>query len=123
MIVEIDPASPVPPYEQIREQIVAMIGGGVLERGTRLPSIRQLATDLGLANGTVARAYRELEASGHLRSRVGQGTVVAEVPALPAAERTDRLRRAARSFATTVRQLGVDPETALREARRQLNES
>ena len=64
VILEIDPRSAVPPYEQLRQQVTALVLGGALETGDRLPAIRQLANDLGLAGGTVARAYRELESDG-----------------------------------------------------------
>ncbi|BCB84839.1 hypothetical protein Psuf_021520 [Phytohabitans suffuscus] len=67
----IDTASPVPPYEQIRAQLAQLIQHQVLAPGDRLPPVRQLAGDLGLAVGTVARAYRELELSGQVRSRRG----------------------------------------------------
>ena len=60
----VDPDDPTPPYEQLRRQVRDLVGGGVLRPGDRLPPLRQLAGDLGLAVGTVARAYRELEADG-----------------------------------------------------------
>jgi DNA-binding transcriptional regulator YhcF (GntR family) len=116
MIVELDESSPVPPYEQIRAQVAAMIGSGALAPGTRLPPIRQLAGDLGLAVNTVARAYRELEAGGLVASRVRTGTVVAaRSPRTPdertAADTRRLLTEAARSFAATTRRLGIaDPE-------------
>ncbi|HSV67460.1 MAG TPA: GntR family transcriptional regulator [Mycobacteriales bacterium] len=122
MIVEIDPASPLPPYEQIRQQVAALVGSGELPVSARLPSIRQLSADLGLAAGTVARAYRELEAAGYLKSRVGQGTVVAGRPGLPAAERRRRLADAARAYASAVRQLGVEPASALDAVRHELDQ-
>ena len=62
--LEIDLASGVPPYEQIRSQVVAHVAAERLVVGDRLPTIRALAADLGLAAGTVARAYRELESAG-----------------------------------------------------------
>ncbi|WP_420823564.1 winged helix-turn-helix transcriptional regulator [Streptosporangium subroseum] len=65
-----------------------------------MPSIRQLARDLGLASGRVARAYRELESAGYLRGRVGQGTVVRGIPELAERERGERLEEAARAYAT-----------------------
>jgi GntR family transcriptional regulator len=76
MLIELDPLSDEPPYEQIRIQVRALIVTGTVEAGTRLPSIRQLAGDLGVATGTVARAYRELEADGVVRSRGARGTTV-----------------------------------------------
>ncbi len=67
---------PTPPYEQLRRQLAALIGDGSLQPGDRLPSLRQLAGDLGLAVGTVARTYRELESAGLVQSRRGGGTRV-----------------------------------------------
>ena len=78
MILAIDPASATPAYEQIRDQVVAGIADGALRPGTRLPTVRQLAGDLGLAANTVARAYRELEAEGHVATRGRNGTIVLE---------------------------------------------
>lgn len=76
-----DLGSAVPPYEQIRAQIAALIALGTLETGARLPPVRRLAADLGIAAGTVARAYRELEQSGLIVTRRRNGTSVAGTPA------------------------------------------
>lgn len=78
MILRVDQDSAVPPYEQIRGQVATMVQTGVLVDGSRLPAIRQLAKDLGLATGTVARAYRELEADGVVETRGRHGTAVVE---------------------------------------------
>lgn len=79
--ISVDLASATPPYEQIRAQISSLIVLGALEPGTRLPTVRRLAADLGIAAGTVARAYRELEQSGLIDTRRRNGTVVAGTPA------------------------------------------
>ncbi|WP_370248922.1 GntR family transcriptional regulator [Nocardioides sp.] len=71
-----DPASDVAPFEQLRAQIAARVAAGELPAGTRLPAVRALAADLGLAAGTVARAYKELEADGVVETRGRHGTVV-----------------------------------------------
>lgn len=81
--LRVDTTSPVPPYEQIRAQLATLIGTGRLATGERLPTVRQLAADLGLSPGTVARAYRELEAAELIRTRRGAGTRVAALPAGP----------------------------------------
>lgn len=119
MIVRVDANSPVPPYEQLREQIAGMVVSGTLPAGRQLPPIRQLAADLALAPGTVARAYRELEAAGLVVSRGRRGTRVSDQPRspYPAAEVDRLLAEAARRFAAVVRQLDVPPETALAAAR------
>jgi GntR family transcriptional regulator len=130
MIVEVDPASPTPPYEQLRLQIAGLIGSGGLIHGDRLPTIRQLAGDLGLAPGTIARVYRELESTGLIASHRRRGTFVtvtggdaAAAGALPGAERAGRLRDAARQYASVVRALGIEPGAALEQARTALAES
>ncbi len=76
MTIEMDPDSPVAPYEQIRDQVVAGVAAGVIPVGARLPTVRQLAGDLGLAVNTVAKAYRHLEAEGHVATRGRNGTMV-----------------------------------------------
>lgn len=100
--VEIDLRSPVPPFEQIRARIADLVAAGELPAGTRLPSVRALAGDLGIAPNTVVRAYRELEAAGVVRTARGRGTVVADTPPAPddaavgaAVERAVALARAA----------------------------
>ena len=76
--ISIDITSAVPPFEQVRSQLAALISAGVLTPGTRLPTVRDLAADLGIAVGTVTRAYRELESLGLVTSRRRTGTVGAE---------------------------------------------
>lgn len=107
MILTVDPAGAVPPYEQIRSQVEAMVAAGTLAAGDRLPTIRQLAHDLGLATGTVARAYTELEQAGLVVSRRRVGTVVAETSPQPARERRRRLADAAEAYAHAARLLGA----------------
>ena len=111
MILRVQPDSHVPPYEQIRSQIATMVASGVLRAGTRLPAIRQLAADLGLAGGTVARAYRELEQQGIIATRGRHGTYIEKVRAPKSVNRD--LEAAARAFALRAAQLGVEPERAV----------
>jgi GntR family transcriptional regulator len=114
MQVEVDASSPVPPYEQLRRQIEAMILSGVLPAGTRLPPIRQLANDLGLAMNTVARVYRELESAGRVTTGARNGTTVApQPPRLATAEVRARARDAAREYVASVRMLGLSLEDAI----------
>jgi DNA-binding transcriptional regulator YhcF (GntR family) len=121
MIVRVDPSSPVPPFEQIRMQIGTMTTSGVLQVGARLPTIRQLAKDLGVAGGTVARAYRELEGDGVIATRGRHGSYVAEMNGK--AQRgvpIEALADAAQAFAVRARQMGVDSERALKLAQEAL---
>nr|WP_194720307.1 GntR family transcriptional regulator [Cellulosimicrobium arenosum] len=109
MRVEIDLASGVPPYEQIRAQVVAHVASGRLAVGDRLPTIRALASDLGLAPGTVARAYRELEAAGAVTTRRRAGTVVSD-----GATAADVVaRHAANELVRTARAVGLSDDAVL----------
>ena len=105
----IDATSGVPAFEQIRAQVVAGVTAGRLVAGDRMPTIRALATDLGLAPGTVARAFRELEAEGVIETRRRAGTVIAA----GASEAADVARRAAQTYVSAVRAVGLDDDEAL----------
>ena len=110
--VTVDVLDPTPPYEQLRRQLADLIGSGVLSPGDRLPPVRQLAADLGLAAGTVARTYRELEQSGYVRSRRGGGTRVA--PAPPSTVTPQRaLEEAAAAYLDRARVLGIPADRAV----------
>ncbi len=113
MILKVDTASAVPPYEQIRSQIATMAMSGVLAEGARLPSIRQLASDLGIAVNTVGRSYQELERDAVIETRGRHGTFVRSRPAKQP-EVDKRLAEAAHHFALQARQLGAEPARALR---------
>jgi DNA-binding transcriptional regulator YhcF (GntR family) len=92
-----------------------MVASGRFEPGARLPTIRGLAESLQLSNGTIARAYRELEIQGVVIGRGRRGTFVSDDPpnTFTANERRRNLAEAARAYATVVRQLNVDDATAL----------
>jgi GntR family transcriptional regulator len=108
--ITVDVGSPTPPYEQIRSQIAAHVAGGLLTPGDRLPTMRALAADLGVATGTVARAYGELEAAGLVASRRRTGTVVTGAAPGPA---EDEVRRTATRLAVQAREAGLDGERVL----------
>lgn len=109
MTLSLDPTSTLPPSEQVRAAIEAGVADGTLPVGTRLPTVRGLATDLGLAANTVAKAYRELERSGVVETRGRAGTYVA----VPGADASRELRAAAHAYVQRARQLGSDDAAAL----------
>ncbi|HVV23760.1 MAG TPA: GntR family transcriptional regulator [Pseudonocardiaceae bacterium] len=110
--LRVDLASPVPPYEQLRARIADLIALGTLRPHDRLPSVRQLAADLGLAGGTVARAYRELEQAGLVEGRGRHGTVVRQHPGEPPDDKGE-LAAVANRMARVARRLGVSDDVAL----------
>ncbi len=109
MDIVIDADSAVPPYEQVRLRIAELAAGGRLAAGAKLPPVRQLAAELGLAANTVARAYRELEQAGLVETRGRAGTVVTARAGRTPAE----AQRAAQRYADQAAALGVPPEAAL----------
>lgn len=78
LAVDVTAATPV--YEQLRAQIAGHIGVGSLRQGERLPTVRGLAADLGIAVNTVGRAYAELEVAGLVRTGRRVGTVITGRP-------------------------------------------
>ncbi|MCI3929633.1 GntR family transcriptional regulator [Streptomyces sp. AN091965] len=106
-------AGAAPPFEQVRTQIAEQARGGVLPVGYKLPTVRGLAEELGLAANTVAKAYRALEADGVIETRGRHGTFVAaarEAGARAAAG-------AAQAYAEQVRRLGLTQDEALAAVR------
>ncbi len=117
-VISVDSGSPLPVYEQIRQQIVSMVGSGVILPGSPLPTIRQLAADLGLAKGTINKAYEALTRDGVIVSRGRHGSFVCDAPPrLDRAEQRLKLASAAQDFALVASHLGV----AVEEAHRQLD--
>jgi GntR family transcriptional regulator len=108
--LSIDTSSAVPPFEQLRTQIAAQVACGELPAGTKLATVRQMATDLGLAANTVARAYRELEGDGVIATHGRRGTFVRS-EALSASPGTAPL---AADFVDAARRTGLTLAEALR---------
>lgn len=77
-MIIIDPISRTPIFEQIKEQIINLINTGELKTDDRLPSIRQLASDLDLNVNTVKRAFQELEEQQVTYSIPGKGIFVSK---------------------------------------------
>jgi GntR family transcriptional regulator len=76
MEITIDIDNPVPQFEQLIEQVKAAVTAGVLKPGDALPSIRQLANDLGLNSKTVAKAYQLLTRDSIIETKGYRGTYV-----------------------------------------------
>ncbi|EME19516.1 GntR family transcriptional regulator [Rhodococcus triatomae] len=108
MRIDIEPDSSTAPYEQVKLQILDQVRDGRLIAGTKLPTVRALAEQLGLAANTVAKSYRELEALGAIETRGRLGSFVAasgDASAGVAAQ-------AATEYVATVRGLGLSDDMA-----------
>ena len=102
-MITVEPGSAVAPFEQIRSQLADAIRAGELSDGRRLPSIRQLAGDLRVAAGTVAKAYALLEEDGLVETSRASGTRVRAGHTYP-----DVVREAARAFTAAAGGLTLD---------------
>jgi DNA-binding transcriptional regulator YhcF (GntR family) len=110
--ITIRPEASVAPYEQLRSQIAEQARSGALPVGFRLPTVRGLAEELGLAANTVAKAYRALETDGVIQTRGRHGTFIAA--AADAASR--EAAAAAAVYAHRAHRLGLDHAAALAAA-------
>lgn len=105
----IDHTLATPPYEQVKEQIEALRASGEYPAHHRLPTVRQLAAELGLAPNTVARAYRELKASGVIETRGRHGSFVTGT----AQSSRKQAAAAARDYVARVHDLGLTEHDAI----------
>jgi DNA-binding transcriptional regulator YhcF (GntR family) len=96
-------------FEQLRTQVIEAVRDGRLGAGAKLPTVRGLADELGIAPNTVAKAYRLLEADGVIETRGRAGTFVSAHG--DAIERQAQL--AAAAYADRIRELGVPTEDAV----------
>ncbi|MDQ6751872.1 MAG: GntR family transcriptional regulator [Actinomycetota bacterium] len=105
----LNPASTVPPFEQVRLRIVDLVAAGKLPVGAKLPPVRTLAAEIGVAANTVARAYRELELGGVVATHGRAGTVIAAAGDQLLAEAA----AAAADYAAVVHRQGIPLAKAL----------
>ena len=110
----VNPKSKQPLYEQLVEQLRKQLFLGVIEAGQALPSVRQLATELGINPNTIQKANRRMEAEGMIISVPGKGSFIsddlADMLKKQRDEQLDRIRRQIE----TCREMGLDKETIRR---------
>jgi GntR family transcriptional regulator len=119
MMVVIERSSDEPVYEQIARQIRECVASGELPPGTPLPTVRVLASDLGVNLNTVARAYWLLEEEGFVRIRDRSGAEVLAPARKPAADR-ESLHQELRKALARMRQAGFSPEELQRLAEHEI---
>ena len=124
--IQLDPQSPLALYLQITEQIRRQVALGALQPGDRLPTVRELAARTRVNRNTAARAIQQLESEGIVRTRVGQGTFVAQGAAKAGRLKLgqvvdasiDRLLVDARTVGVSLDELGQRLERRIEEFRR-----
>lgn len=107
--LRVDVKARKPLFDQLRTQVIDGVREGALPPGTRLPTVRELAGQLGVAVNTVARAYRELESAAIVETRGRFGTFIARYDPTDAT-----MAAAAREYVQVARGLGLGKAEALR---------
>ncbi len=111
MILELDPRSPLPLYLQIVEQVRRLLALGALRPGDRFLTVRELGVRARVNRNTAARAVAAMERDGLVRTRVGQGTFIADTaPTMAPKAREAALDAAIETLLVTAHTLGVPPE-------------
>jgi DNA-binding transcriptional regulator YhcF (GntR family) len=116
-LLQVDPHSAVPVFEQLRVQLTDAIRTGELPAGTSLPTVRQLAADLDIAKNTVARAYQALETDGLVRGEGRHGTVVLGDRSVDS-DSAQRLAAVTRRYLAELAAIGADADDAIAAIRR-----
>jgi DNA-binding transcriptional regulator YhcF (GntR family) len=109
MKITVDAASAMPMNEQLTTQIQDAVKAGTLAAGAKLPTVRSLATELGVAPYTVARAYRQLEDLGVIETHGRNGTLVST----HGDTTQQQAQLAARTYADRIRGLGFPTDQAI----------
>jgi GntR family transcriptional regulator len=121
MLFHVNPTSGVPIYLQLETQVKNAIAAGAVKPGHALPSVRKLATELGINPTTTARAYQNLERDGVITTIPGGGTYVAEnVPRFLKSEKLRRLQPYAKQIAVEGAQLRLSDEDILKIVQEEL---
>ena len=120
-MVQLDYRDARPIYSQIVDNFRSQILAGVLQNGDRLPSVRELASDLAINPNTIQRAYRELEMEGWIASVPGKGSFVCGVPSGPRLEQMELLEAFDKTVQTLL-YLGVTKEELIVRLQRGGNE-
>lgn len=119
-VIVVDWSSDEPVYAQIARQIRARIIAGSLRTGAVLPSVRSIASDLGVNLNTVARAYRMLEEEGFIEIRDRAGATVAARARNVEAEVVERLTEDLGVILARMRQAGVSNSELRRRVEREI---
>jgi len=98
MFITVDTDDRRPIYQQVVDEIKALIAKGDLTEGSALPPVRQVAADLGVNLNTVAAAYRELQREGLISVRHGSGAIVTSRTSVESSE--DAMRKPLRAALT-----------------------
>ncbi len=105
--ITIDSDSGIPLWLQLRNRLIYLIASGKFQVGDKLPTVRELAVDLGVNYNTVSKVYQDIERDGYIVSKRGKGTFVAERGPVEAEAAKSEVEFLADEFIRQCRELGV----------------
>ena len=108
-MVQLDYRDARPIYTQIVDNFKTQISAGILQKGEKLPSVRELAGELAINPNTIQRAYRELEMAGWIATVPGKGCFVCGMPGESAAEQAQLLEQFDKAV-SALKALGITRE-------------
>lgn len=106
----VNPRSKQPLYEQLVEQLRRQIVLGGMKAGVAMPSVRQLATELGINPNTIQKAYRRMEEEGMILSIPGKGSFVSDDLADMLTKQREDQRSKAKQMLQSCREMGLTKE-------------
>lgn len=106
----LDASSGVPPYLQLVHQVRQSLLLGYLRQGDKLPTVKEVATDMAINPNTVVKAYRQLEHEGLAGGRPGQGTFITGTIASPSRAASESLRAALEKWFRDADEAGLSEE-------------
>lgn len=112
-----------PIYIQIMEYIYSRISRGEMPPGSKLPSVRDFAVEVGVNPNTVSRTYMEMEREAVVLSKRGQGTFVTEDTAIIENLRRDLAEKQVDTFLDTMYNLGLDHKTILNLIKKRMSDA
>lgn len=111
-MISLNYRDPRPIYEQLEEKLRRLILSGAIAEGEKLPSVRELASQLAINPNTIQRAYRELEQNGFIYSVPGKGSFAGKLSGVDESRRKE-LREKLLAIWTELLQLGENPENLI----------
>jgi len=110
MDIKVDLKSTIPLYEQIAHQVLELIERGEIKPGDQLPTIRELAVELGINFNTVARAYRMLDQGSVISTQQGRGTYILEQRKIKKTKQPESIEELTRYYLRKASYLGFKPD-------------
>ena len=106
-MININPRDSKPIYEQIKNEFRKLIAAGIITEGEKLPSVRDLASQISINPNTIQRAYRDLEAEGCIYSVPGKGSFASGGNTAATTQKNDLLKRF-RALLSELKSAGID---------------